>query len=91
MFRKYIQGGQYRKTNRIDNKVVVITGSNTGIGKETALELAKRGAKIYLACRSVARAEAARDEIIIKSNNKNVFVRELDLSSLKSVRNFAQK
>lgn len=69
--------------------MVVITGANTGIGKETALDLAQRGAKIYLACRDTAKGEAARLEIIEKTGNKMVFVKELNLSSLASVRKFA--
>jgi len=70
---------------------VIITGCNTGIGKETALDLAKRGGKIYLACRDLKRAEEARDFIIGKTGSKTVFVRLLDLSSLDSIRKFAAK
>lgn len=79
------------KKNRIDGKVVIITGCNTGIGKETAKELAKRGGKIYMACRDPKRCEEARLEIIDKTKNTNIFNRTLDLSSLESVRKFAAK
>lgn len=91
LFRIYVQGGKYRKTNRIDGKVVVITGANTGIGKETALELAKRGGKIYMACRDLKKAERACQEIKEVTGNQNVFVRSLDLSSFDSIRNFVEK
>jgi NAD(P)-dependent dehydrogenase (short-subunit alcohol dehydrogenase family) len=90
-FRRFFQGPKYTKPNRIDGKVVIITGSNTGIGKETALELAKRGGRVYMACRDMAKCEASRQEIVELSNNQNVFSRELDLSSLESVRKFANK
>lgn len=87
--RKWAQGGQFTKDVRIDGKVVVITGANTGIGKETALELAHRGGKIYMACRDMKKAEEARLEIIEKTGNTNVFCRSLDLSSFDSIREFA--
>ncbi|KAL5286103.1 RDH13.2 family protein [Megaselia abdita] len=89
MWRKIIQGPFYKKANRIDGKVVIITGCNTGIGKQTALELAKRGGKIYMACRDPIKCEDARLEIIEKTKNENIFNRTLDLNSLKSVRTFA--
>lgn len=43
-----------------DGKVAVITGCNTGIGKETAWDLARRGAKIYMACRDMKKCEEVR-------------------------------
>ena len=92
MFRKYFQGGQYKNNNvRIDDQVVIVTGCNTGIGKETVLDLAKRGAKIYMACRDYNKCEQARLEIIQKTGNTNIFNRELKLDSLESVRNFAER
>lgn len=86
--RKYSQGGQFTKQTDETGKVVIVTGANTGIGKETALELARRGATVYMACRDKYRTEHARVEIVLETKNKNVFYRELDLSSLESIRKF---
>ncbi len=71
------------------DKVVIITGANRGIGKEAAKEIAKLGAKVYLACRSLSSANEAKDEIIKETKNENVFVRELDLASTDSINKFA--
>ncbi|XP_037043902.1 retinol dehydrogenase 12-like isoform X1 [Bradysia coprophila] len=89
--RKYIQGGQFTKPVRIDGKVVIITGCNTGLGKETVLDLAARGAHIHMACRDKVKCEEAKNEIIEKTGNTNIFNRELDLASLDSIRSFARK
>ncbi|XP_053687546.1 retinol dehydrogenase 12-like [Sabethes cyaneus] len=89
--RKYFQGGQFKnKDIRLDAKVVIITGANSGIGKETAIECAKRGARVYMGCRDVNRMEKARQEILDKSGSQNVFGLELDLASLESIRKFVQ-
>ena len=58
-------------------------------GKQTALELARRGASVVLACRNRTRGETAVSDIIEETGNPNVRFRELDLSSLASVRRFA--
>ncbi|HIF92739.1 MAG TPA: SDR family oxidoreductase [Myxococcales bacterium] len=76
----------------MDGKTVVLTGANTGIGKQTTLELAKRGARVVMACRDAARGEAAREEILAETDGRGELdVREVDLSSLASVRAFAEK
>ncbi|CAF4962011.1 unnamed protein product, partial [Rotaria socialis] len=87
----YWSGTHCPSQDRMDDKIVVITGSNTGIGKHTAIELAKRGARIILACRSRQRAEEARQEIISKSNNNQIDIEIIDTSSLQSVRECAAR
>ncbi|XP_023127113.1 retinol dehydrogenase 12-like [Amphiprion ocellaris] len=75
---------------KLDGKTVLITGANTGIGKETAKDLAKRGAKIIIACRDMEKAQEALKEIIETSGNDNVKCMKLDLSDTKSIREFAE-
>lgn len=69
----------------------MITGANTGIGKETAIDLAKRGGKIYCACRDAKRGEDAVADIKSESGSDNVYFMQLDLGSLESVRQFAKR
>ena len=75
----------------MDGKTVIVTGGNTGIGKETAVDLAERGAKVILACRDETRAEAAVAEIKKRSGSELVLFRKLDLASLASVRQFSER
>lgn len=69
--------------------MAVATGANHGMGKETARELARMGAHVILACRSIERGEATADEIAATAEGRTVTAMELDLSSLASVRAFA--
>lgn len=87
--RSWAQGGQVESSARMDSKVVVITGANTGIGKETALDLALRGAEVHILCRDLEKAQAAKDEIEAATKTK-VHLHQLDLSSQPSVRACAQ-
>lgn len=86
-----MQGGQYIKDTRIEGKVVIITGANSGIGKETAIDLARRGGKVYIACRDIKRGDDALTEIKRESKSENVYFRQLDLASLDSVRKFSRE
>ncbi|XP_045343845.1 dehydrogenase/reductase SDR family member 13 isoform X1 [Leopardus geoffroyi] len=70
-------------------RTAVVTGANSGIGKMTALELARRGARVVLACRSRERGEAAAFDLRQESGNNEVIFMALDLASLASVRAFA--
>ncbi|XP_068729843.1 retinol dehydrogenase 13-like [Montipora capricornis] len=90
LLRNYFSGGVCRSEAKLDGKTVIVTGANTGIGRETALDLAGRGARVILACRNVPKAQEVADEILKKTGNSKVLVKELDLASLKSVRNFAR-
>lgn len=74
-----------------NDKVYVVTGANTGIGKVTALELASQGSKVILACRSESKALPVVEEIKTATSNENVRFVKLDLSDLVSVRDCAQQ
>ncbi|KAM9361565.1 retinol dehydrogenase 12 [Symphorus nematophorus] len=76
---------------RLKGKTAIVTGANTGIGKFIALDFARRGARVILACRSEERGTAALKEIREKTGNSDVHLRLVNLSSLESVREFAKK
>jgi len=73
------------------DKIVIITGANKGIGKEAARQIAKLGAKVYMACRSLDSANEVREEIANETGNQNIFVRHLDLASVESIIKFADQ
>ena len=70
-------------------RTAVVTGANSGLGLVTARELARAGANIVLACRNVQKGDAAAGEIRTAVPQARLEVAELDLSSLESVRRFA--
>ncbi|XP_006784617.1 retinol dehydrogenase 11 isoform X2 [Neolamprologus brichardi] len=76
---------------RLTGKTAIVTGANTGIGKFIALDFARRGARVILACRSEARGTAALNEIREKTGNSDVHLRLVDLSCMDSVRAFAER
>ncbi|MRT92895.1 oxidoreductase [Ancylomarina sp. 16SWW S1-10-2] len=73
----------------LSDKTIVVTGANAGLGYETTLALAKKEAKVVMACRNASKAEKAKQEILKKAPKAKLEIMTLDLSSLKSVRAFA--
>ena len=73
------------------NKIVLITGGNSGIGKATAIGLAKMGATVIIACRSKERGTAAVEEIKKASGNTNIDLLLMDLASQASVKKAAEE
>ena len=71
-------------------RVTIVTGSNSGIGFETARVLAEKGATVIMACRNLDKANPKADEIRKRHPGTNVEVMQLDLSNLDSVRAFAE-
>jgi NAD(P)-dependent dehydrogenase (short-subunit alcohol dehydrogenase family) len=81
-----MQNENVSDTTTMKDKVVMVTGANSGIGKAASLSLAKKGATVVMVARNKERGEAARSEIVRKSQNDSVDLLLADLSSLESVR-----
>lgn len=75
----------------IKNKICVITGANSGIGKETSRGLAALDARLVMVTRNIAKGEAARDEIAKQTGNMNIALMQCDLSSLHQVKHLSQE
>jgi len=73
----------------LSGRTFLITGGNTGIGRATALELARRGGRVFVACRSAAKGAEAVASIKASTGNDSVWVLPLDLADLDSVRSCA--
>lgn len=71
------------------NKTVIVTGANAGIGRVTALELAKMGARVVMVCRDKERGAAAQQVIIAQTGNTQVDLLLADLSSQQSIHQLA--
>ena len=74
---------------RLDGRTCLVTGANSGLGKATATLLAKRGAKVFMACRSGI-PEAGQD-VIRESGNSNIEMLCVDLSDFDSIEAFCNE
>ena len=76
---------------RMKDKICMVTGANAGIGKVTALELARMGATVVMVCRNREKGDAAAVEIASATGSRSVHLLVGDLSSQKEVRDVAAK
>ncbi|MDD1779382.1 MAG: SDR family oxidoreductase [Candidatus Helarchaeota archaeon] len=76
--------------NRMQGKICMVTGANSGIGKETAIGLAIQGATVVMVCRDAAKGEAALKEIKERSGNSSIDLLLADLSSQQAIRNLVE-
>jgi NAD(P)-dependent dehydrogenase (short-subunit alcohol dehydrogenase family) len=74
----------------LDGRTFLLSGANTGIGKETARALAGRGARLFLACRSAASGRRTLEEIAGETGNRSIELLSLDLGDPDSVRACAE-
>lgn len=91
MLYRYMSG-RCTSTKSMAGKTVIITGGTAGIGKETARDLLKRGARVILACRNLEKGCRVAGELRSDCGGAGeVVVRRLDTSDLSSVRTFAKE
>ncbi|XP_027530221.1 dehydrogenase/reductase SDR family member 12 isoform X4 [Neopelma chrysocephalum] len=98
--REYTRGG-YESASKhfnpadvevdVSGRSFLVTGANSGIGKATAKEIARRGGMVHLVCRNKERAEVAQEEIVTETGNPNIFLHIVDISNPKEVWKFAEK
>ncbi len=75
----------------LKDKTCIITGSTSGIGRETALALAAEGARLVLPVRNTEKGESFKQEILEKTGNENIEIYPCRLDSFESIREFAGK
>lgn len=78
-------------SSNLTGKICLVTGGNSGIGKATAVELAKMGATVVIVSRDKEKGETAVADIVAKSGNKNVELIQADLSSQDSIHKLAEE
>ena len=89
LFKKQKRAGELKDSDRLEGKTVMITGASSGLGFATAAELAKRGARVIMACRSGIPEKG--EEIQHKSGSHMVEMIHVDLSDISSIKNLVSE
>lgn len=75
----------------MSGRICLVTGANSGIGKQVCLQLARLNATVIMACRNETDGKTVQKEIVQQSSNTNIVIEIVDLSSQKSIRHFVEK
>ena len=89
--KKYSDGPVFNENVNLNGKNIVITGANTGLGKETAIKLASLGANLLLLCKSKERGDSAVNDIKSITGSNSITNIVMDLGDLKSVQKAANE
>ena len=84
MYTKYLD-----KLESLEDKVAIVTGANSGLGFQTALALAYKGARVIMACRNLEKAEIAKDKILKEVENAKIDICKYDQGSFDSIEKFS--
>jgi len=91
LWKRRLNGPICRLDKDLANKIIIITGATSGIGKETARALSKMNATLILACRNREKSLDLIKELKQESQNANIVHMDLDLASLKSINEFSKQ
>ena len=89
--RRLASGRSYRPTQSLRGQTVIVTGAATGIGRASAVQFAKLGARVIIGVRGEERAERVARELTAESNGGTVIGYDLDLACLANVKLFAKR
>uniref|UniRef100_A0A915L4G9 Uncharacterized protein n=1 Tax=Romanomermis culicivorax TaxID=13658 RepID=A0A915L4G9_ROMCU len=88
----WIKGRQFGGKESAKGKIAIVTGANCGIGKQIVRILNEKGAKVYLACRSLENGQKAMAQLAaVGCQIDRLILLEVDLCSFASVRNFVDQ
>ncbi|XP_050432466.1 retinol dehydrogenase 12-like [Adelges cooleyi] len=90
IIKRYFAGGVCQHEPDLTDKVIIVTGGTTGIGKEVATVLAERGARVIICSRDEVRGTKVCFEILKSTGNPNIYFFYLDLNSFSSIREFSR-
>lgn len=75
----------------MNNKIVIVTGANSGIGKSATIKFAEEGYRVIMACRNIDKSQKVQQEIMQHTKNSSVDLIKLDVSSFKSISDFCSE
>ncbi|MFH4976669.1 hypothetical protein AB6A40_003378 [Gnathostoma spinigerum] len=84
-------GEKYDLEEDLSGKTYVVTGATSGIGRVTTEELARRHARVIMACRNREKCIQVRRDIVLSTRNKQVYCRQCDMEDFDSIRTFVSK
>lgn len=92
ILRKYFNGPKTPNTKSLDGKIIIVTGSNTGIGRETALDLLEKGARVIFACRDENKTNQVLQTLVKdQKKSQNAIFIKVDLGNFDSINKFVSE